>query len=317
MKIRAKADTFGLTKDETYDLIEDTGGHYKIKSDNGNIEEYYKWRFEIVEELPKKWCIISDRREHDSILNEYARKAGGIHWNDTINHSANFYLHIDNGEYVFGTYEKDEKYTEITFEQFQKLVLKENKKDMKIIGYTLLKDIVDTKAGTLVDLEGNYTPTEESDMDEFDYQFNPDKLSNTEWFSPIYEDEFIVGEWVVITQDHKHYNDGKYQNAIGKYISGKPSEDEYKFYVDVPYEGRIACMEIRKATEEEIRKATEVTINDYTAKKEGELIAFGCQKFTSNELVAYKKLLNSSIKAQIQIYGVYVTEEMLDKLLNL
>ena len=85
----------------------------------------------------------------------------------------------------------------------------------------------------------------------------------------------------------------------------------------MPGEGRVACMEIRKATKEEIRKATEVTINDYTAKKEGELIAFGCQKFTSNELMAYKKLLNSTINAQLNIHGVNVTEEMLDKLLAL
>ena len=315
MKIRAIENVYGLTKDKIYDVIKEEENFYEIIEDHGNERSYLKWRFEIVEELPEKWRIRQNSSE------------------DVCKWFNNFPNSKIGGAFIGGGYEflcfdsikketsygyksgiiKD--YTEISLEQFQKLVLKENLNEtkMKIIGYTLLKDSVENKAGAFYIKESNYV-CREANYHSLEPKFVE---NNPEWFSAVYGEKYTEGEWVVITQDHKDYNNGKYQNAIGKYISNKPPNDEYKFYIDVPGEGRLACMEIRKATKEEIEKATKVVINDYTAKKEGELIAFGCQKFTSNELMAYKKLLNSTINAQINIHGVNVTEEMLDKLLAL
>lgn len=59
-----------------------------------------------------------------------------------------------------------------------------------------------------------------------------------------------------------------------------------------------------------------VQFKNYKSKVEGNTIAFGCQKFTKEELLAYKKLLNKEIGATIKIGNKEVTVEILDKLIK-
>lgn len=62
-----------------------------------------------------------------------------------------------------------------------------------------------------------------------------------------------------------------------------------------------------------------VKIGGYAAVKEGENIAFGCQKFDLPELCAYKKLLAgyNENKAEITVAGTKITIELLDRLISL
>ena len=74
--------------------------------------------------LPKKWCIKSQSRDQDYLINEFARSSGGMHWSDEYNHAKSNYLNISNGKYQRGSQTLDEDFTEITFEQFQKYAIK-------------------------------------------------------------------------------------------------------------------------------------------------------------------------------------------------
>lgn len=59
-----------------------------------------------------------------------------------------------------------------------------------------------------------------------------------------------------------------------------------------------------------------VEFKSYSAQVEGNTIAFGCQKFTKEEILAYKKLLNKEIGATIKIGNKEVTVEILEKLIK-
>lgn len=63
----------------------------------------------------------------------------------------------------------------------------------------------------------------------------------------------------------------------------------------------------------------EVTIGGYKAIKEGDLVAFGCQKFDIAELYAYKKLLqgHKENKAEITVMGTKISVEILDRLIEM
>ena len=74
--------------------------------------------------LPEKWCIKSQSRDQDYLINEFARSSGGIHWSDEYNHAKSNYLNISNGKYQRGSQTLDKGFTEITFEQFQKYAIK-------------------------------------------------------------------------------------------------------------------------------------------------------------------------------------------------
>lgn len=59
-----------------------------------------------------------------------------------------------------------------------------------------------------------------------------------------------------------------------------------------------------------------IQFKNYRSKVKGNTIAFGCQKFTKEELLAYKKLLNKEIGATIKIGNKEVTVEILDELIK-
>ena len=85
-----------------------------------------------------------------------------------------------------------ENYIELTFEQFEKYVLKSKEsKDMekKIIGYKLLKDLPDRKKGIIFKWdsleEGGWTSGDEKD----DYTYTQEQVTTlTDWFEPVYQE---------------------------------------------------------------------------------------------------------------------------------
>lgn len=61
-----------------------------------------------------------------------------------------------------------------------------------------------------------------------------------------------------------------------------------------------------------------ISLGGYTAIKEGDTVAFGCQKFDIVELLAYRKLLASvETKAELTIHGTKITIKILDSLIEM
>lgn len=100
---------------------------------------FYDAQIEIIEEkfvLPEKWCIkFKNQRQLDDI-NKHFNKTWNIGWRsqNPLQYKNSFAL--NDGTYV-SYLDPKPKYTEITFEQFKKYVLKMD--DKKIIGYKLVK----------------------------------------------------------------------------------------------------------------------------------------------------------------------------------
>lgn len=73
--------------------------------------------------LPERWCIKGTTHDECMAINAYARSLqGGDHWVDKHNNAKYYYLCIKDGKYLKGDYNING--TLITFEQFQKYVLK-------------------------------------------------------------------------------------------------------------------------------------------------------------------------------------------------
>ena len=85
------------------------------------------------------------------------------------------------------------------------------------------------------------------------------------------------------------------------------------------YDIGYISMVYKKATKEQIEKGKEessITIVGYKPKVEGSLIAFGCNQFTKEQLLAYKHLLKLGHGRNITVLGVDITSTMLNKLIN-
>lgn len=66
----------------------------------------------------------------------------------------------------------------------------------KITKYRFKKESVDAAKGTIVNLDGTYMD-KKGILSKYDTEY----LSNTEWFEPVYEEEFKEGDWVVLIDD--------------------------------------------------------------------------------------------------------------------
>ena len=92
------------------------------------IEHYIEPKVEVEDDfiLPEKWCIKRDF-ENDKIVTDYINKIASISHNYLLNNSYNPYLHNKTSG-CCSYYKVIEDYTEITFDQFKKHVLKEEVK---------------------------------------------------------------------------------------------------------------------------------------------------------------------------------------------
>jgi hypothetical protein len=75
----------------------------------------------------------------------------------------------------------------------------------------------------------------------------------------------------------------------------------------------------RKATKEDIqqyKKSLEVIIGPYKAQFEGDHVSFGCQSFNKQAIKTIKNLLLSPVYAKVEIQGVDINCQLLDKILK-
>jgi hypothetical protein len=211
----------------------------------------------------------------------------------------------------------------ITFEQFKEHVLKQKPMERKIIAYKLLKDLPDLKKGSLLYKIENNEVYFESEVEllgnvETDNVY-PLKLiqEKTDWFEPVYEEEFKVGDYIVFT---KHSNDVVKITNIRTdrfhdlWISHEPDSFTSGGFGYKPYKN-----EIRLATPEEIEEATTIKIGDYEAKFEDTRVSFNSVVYYFRELIILRDLMNrDQIKSlNVGCSGQYTIDlELINKILK-
>jgi len=151
--------------------------------------------------LPEKWCIKSGEPE----VAEYCR----AYWNHKRSYNTdeckNAYAHFppfDGG--VTTSYYIKSGYTEITFEQFKKYVLKQKEEktvEKKIIGYKLVKEEYREAAAKIAKVTTFtlYNDTHLSVNSDAEHCLRKAGVLNL-WFEPVYEEEkYNIGDWITIT----------------------------------------------------------------------------------------------------------------------
>ena len=183
-----------------------------------------------------------------------------------------------------------------------------------VIGYKLLKDTPDADVGTLIGIDGKYTPTRKDDSDDGeDFLFPVSVLSNTNWFQPIYERKKPkLGSIVKVTVEYDGSEAKK--GDIGRIVEIDDSTTPYKLE-GFTFASTGWAKDVEFPTEEEINEAKTISIGQYTSKFEEGKVYFGCQGFDETELHTIEKLLKSPIYASIIIEEMNITRKMVRKLL--
>lgn len=166
-----------------------------------------------------------------------------------------------------------------------------NKKEetKKVIGYKLLKDTPDALIGTLLNLEGHYKNKKEEEM-EYSISF----LSDTEWFSPIYENEYKIGDYVWVK--HTGQNCCGFENNQKRILKISYFKDKQYWFPKKGEECQTTANEyyvafedntivfsanentdyiVRKATKEEIKEATAFKVGDFVIVTSVETYSYG------------------------------------------
>lgn len=180
----------------------------------------------------------------------------------------------------------------------------------EVVGYKSPMDLFggNIKAGTIFKkLTENTYKTDDTGATQYSRHLPKEIVESWEI---VYKEEIKPGDWVVVDKpDSEYWKTAFILNKIsssGQYAYNKNNHNCY-------------FKDIRLATEEEIataKKSKRVKIAEFESEKVGENIKFGCQSFTRDQLLAYKKLLNGNINATIEIKRTKITLKMLDKLIN-
>jgi len=257
--------------DWRYDGITNIGGDHFAKSDLEHYEE------EFV--LPKCWFVLCDTREEFDIINKFY----GKNWIYSTTKNINGYhnngddqTHTNNWVGSFSDKEKLLKngYIQITFEQFQKHVLKEKEMEKKIIGYKLNGKVEVEKVAYLL----GCASTERDGM--FFWETHFDGLTFLKakelgildiWFEPVYEEKFKVGDWVTIIKDSGDEGDNIKKGI--NYTFKIANIEQSLLYKDVwlisdnDNNNGVLSGYCRKATKKEIDKARTHIIQMHSSNK--------------------------------------------------
>jgi hypothetical protein len=222
------------------------------------FEQFKKYVLKEEFILPKKWCIRITEENQD-ILREWRGHYGEV----------GGYLHVPvEADSILLNSEWDSSimngYVEITFEQFKDYVLKqENIMKKEFIGYKLTKPEYNRAAGRIAYQFDTDIETNEDGLCEFmKNSVAYDRLKEAGvlnlWFEPVYEEEFKVGDWVVVLPKDKYYHNAEQGQAQ---LLVKILERDLLPYVLKFRNGKDnSYTNIRKATPEEIKRATKVLL---------------------------------------------------------
>ncbi len=208
------------------------------------------------------------------------------------------------------------KHTEISFEDFKRLVMKKNT-DKKIIGYKCPTDLFGHSIlkGTIFikDSPGNYWYWPKGSGSSG--QTVPAEIVET--WEPVYEAKFKVGDYVIaIKQDGglpigtvgkvKEIVDWKHASSEGDshvlYLERRPNSPHYLSY-------------FRLATQVEIKDYSEVKIGSYKITFQPGVCTIGCTTYTKAQVETVKTVLQYTNSPEVSFDGILITLDICNKLL--
>lgn len=229
--------------------------------------------------LPEKWCVCPVTEENLILIKKWIGK-----YNDyRITNTTNTYT-SDKTYFTYLEIALNRGYTEITFEQFKEHVLKQPMEEKKIIGYKLIRPEYKDLVVKALQLSSVHEPNIIMAGMIAYYIPKIKELGVMDWFTPVYEEEFKVGDWVLLSN-----NAGGWGTASSK-INNKIlqiTEIDHAYRSDkggVFYFNDMLTVGkeiVRKATPEEIAaaQAPQITINGYKAEFFDWGVKFGCQDY--------------------------------------
>lgn len=282
---------------------------YMIDTSKEEYNEFFVYRNTKEEEfvLPEKWYIQRDDSNYN-IVNKWFNENQPIDMKWVGNNGLMNYPHYSSNqipnerEYIL----KERGYTEITFEEFKRYVLKENMEEREIIGYKLVKPEFRDAVKAIVG-EVWFNEYWDNNLKSRGVHFTRSNILYTEyslavenklyhagvldlWFEPVYEEKFKVGDWVIgwfqKTDNNYHNIAWEIGEIDGKYVYPKKGNGIHNT--------RISS--IRKATEEEIRKAKypDISIIGYKAEFFDTYVSFGCQSYKRDFVIQLSDMLEKN-----------------------
>lgn len=208
--------------------------------------KYMKEEFKV----PERWCVKLDENNIDTF-----RKYNNTDWRESKGfiHSSKVGYNKWNETIVKG-------YTEITFEQFCKYILNNNTKTMerKIKGAFCIKDFPNNRFGVHKE---NYEGLDFLYDTESWRNYTPERYP--EYWKIVYEEEFKVGDIVVVTEQYR--SNSAHVNQIVR-LTRMDLDNSIKYecedYFNL-YNWSIRsswCLNVRLATPEEIKSVQTKTI---------------------------------------------------------
>jgi len=271
----------------------------------------------LPEELPEKWYI---RRNSDNCreINDWCNN--NLLNNDRDGYkSPSGYVHshaVNNTDHKRSSYDIQEGHTEITIEQFRKLIKQNNMKQYQLkkeFNYLKFKEAANKISGTTVMNTFN--------QDSSVYNSLKEAGVLDLWFEVV--PDFKVGDYVVLTKNPTGWLSG---TKLGTVLELTKDKTQYcggmmftAKLLNTILTGGIDDGHYRKATPEEVKAAQTIEILGYKAEKTSNGVKFGCQSFDTNTLNVLKDLLSrTEVKFGISLNGVHpLTLEEIDKLLAL
>ena len=237
----------------------------------------------VVNILPERYCV----KNSEEVTN-YAQKSFEPRICNFQPHNPEFYLCVDTKKKGYSAYHfyyleeaLEQKYTEISQEEFKKYVLKVNKIEKEIVGYKLKTEF--SQYYKVINLLTGY--------DNFNFEgfvssaylyFNQSVKKLKEvgildlWFEPVYKNSFDLkdGDYIWLDGDMVQITKIIPSDYFGYWIKHTPKASTgggfgYNSYEDV----------VRKATPEEV-EIVNLKINDYKIELHQNGIKVGCEELT-------------------------------------
>ena len=275
-------------------------------------------------QLPEKWCVKVtednkglldswriNQKTYANVLDLWGWLVSDSFWDST---HCSFSIVLPSG------------YTEITFEQFKKYVLKQGSMEKKLIGYKLNGKVTADEVAALLDCsetvysDGRFFKEEHLGSLTIE---RAQKLGILDlWFEPVYEEEFKVGDWVELKASGTGNGMPMEKKSVivqlleideSKHPTGNYREDSH-FMVKYGrgYYRTNKQWVLRKATPEEIAKAKypDITIKGYKAEFEDNCVKFGCQTYSKEFVLTLSECLEKNdfdmeIRSEIDAIAKY------------
>lgn len=287
LKLPNRADLpYSLFLESDLSLYEEERTIYRFKTEKELRKDYGG---EGYIKVPAGWCTGMDKFFGQEVSKEFYDSLQSVPW-------------LESEEHDRWSISKEM----LTTEKVKKEKMGEQK---VIVGWKTLKELPGVSVGTSLEKHGSIWQLG-------GVPYSEDYLGKwPDFFEPVYEERFKVGD--VVTDKY---------GAIGAISSIRENMVYVKEYRDVTFGEEQSWFRLnspeaeiyRKATKEETeawRKSRAIEFRGYPAQVEDGKIAYGCQKFTLDELKAYKRLYSRRVGGYIMIGDVTVEGKVLDALI--